>query len=223
MKLIYPEYLLSICLEENKVYVVSAEHPEVYSAILRDVWNQVQGGSGGFVLSENEKIMNIAKEVECVFNPFLVECNEKRIINKLYQELKEEIDDFFPRESAELNQFIVNFLDKVANRSPYALEYDLDIDIAGLLKLYDVKIESVYETLIERIIEYIKVMNQICNVGIFVFVDLKHYLSEADLMQMYEFAFYEKIILIIIEPIHTPCLPGEKCWTIDKDLCIIEM
>lgn len=28
--------------------------------------------------------------------------------------------------------------------------------------------------------------------------------------------------LIIIEPIHTPHIIDEKCWIIDKDLCIIE-
>lgn len=29
-------------------------------------------------------------------------------------------------------------------------------------------------------------------------------------------------IHIIIEPIHTPHIIDEKCWIIDKDLCIIE-
>ena len=223
MNLIYPEYSLSIQFEENKVFVISAEHPEVYSSILRDIWNQVQGEMGGFILSENEKIKNIAKEMDCIFNPFVIDCNDKRILSKLYQELKENIDNFLIQESVELNQYIVNFLDEISKISPYALEYGLDLDIIGLLKIYGVKIESIYETLLERIIEYIKVMSQICNIKIFVFVDLKHYLLEEELKQLYEFVFYEKIVLIIIEPVYTRGIEGEKCWTIDKDLCIIEM
>lgn len=41
--------------------------------------------------------------------------------------------------------------------------------------------------------------------------------------QLYEFVFYEKIYLISIESIFIKRLEGEKCWILDKDLCIIEM
>ena len=70
MKLVYPCYQLDIVLEENKIIVLSIENPSAYSVLLQDIWNQIQGENGGFCLSDKDKVKNIAKEVECIFNPF---------------------------------------------------------------------------------------------------------------------------------------------------------
>ena len=57
----------------------------------------------------------------------------------------------------------------------------------------------------------------------YVFVGLKQYLPISELERLYEYVFYEKINLIIIESIYTPLINGEKGWIIDKDLCIIDL
>ena len=149
-------------------------------------------------------------------------CNDKKIINKLYQELKEYVDISLMKESIELNGKVLEFLEQIMSLSPYALEYKLDLDVVTLFKSYEVRVESVYETLLERIIEYIKVMRQVCNVNIFVFVDLKHYLSKFEIKQLYECVFYEKVYLIILEPVQSVHIDCEKHWILDKDFCIIE-
>lgn len=56
-----------------------------------------------------------------------------------------------------------------------------------------------------------------------VFIGLKQYLTTDELKQLYEFVYYEKINLIIIESFHSPHIHGEKCWLLDKDLCIIDL
>lgn len=75
--------------------------------------------------------------------------------------------------------------------------------------------------------QYIKLMNQICGVEIFVIPNLKAYFSPEEIIQLYEFTIYNKIYLIVIEAIQTPHIEPhierEKCWIIDEDLCIIEL
>ena len=90
MKLLHTEYDLNITFKENQIHILSIENPKVYSRILNDLWSQSHGGEGDFVLSEGEKIKNIGKEIECIFNPFALDCNDKKIIGKLYQELNEQ-------------------------------------------------------------------------------------------------------------------------------------
>ena len=126
-------------------------------------------------------------------------------------------------DSMMLNREIVCYLEKLIFRVPYALEYDLDLNVAALLKCYDVRIAKDNESLLEKIVEYMKVSHRICNVQIFVFVALKQYLSEKEIRQLYEFVFYEKIYLIIVDAYQGKRIPGEMHWIIDKDLCIIEL
>lgn len=223
MKLVYPEYQLELPLRENQITVLSVENPKIYAELTGDLWRQSQGEEGVFILSDKEKIIPISKELACIFNPFSLECNDKKVINKLYGELKEQAEENLSCESAKINRDILDYLDKVLMQVPYSLEYDVDLDFISLLKIYGVKIENLSGTLLEKIVEYIKVLNRICHVKIFAFIGLKQYLTVNELEQLYEFVFYEKISLVIVEPVHTECIPGEKCWLFDCDFCIIEL
>lgn len=223
MKLIYTEYNLEIELYENQVIVLSVENSESYSKLLRDMWGQTQGKEGKWVLLDKEKKLKLSKELECIFNPFSLNCNDRRILTKLYLEIKQQSDIFFQEETMLLNTDINQFLDKLLLQMPYALKYSSDLELSDLLKIYNVEIEYGEETILEQIVEYLRVMKKICRVNNYVFVGLKQYLTVSELEKLYEYVFYEKINLIIIESIHIPLIDGEKGWIIDKDLCIIDL
>lgn len=223
MKLIYTEYNLEIELYENQVIVLSVENSESYSKLLRDMWGQTQGKEGKWVLLDKEKKLKLSKELECIFNPFSLNCNDRRILTKLYLEIKQQSDIFFQEETMLLNTDINQFLDKLLLQMPYALKYSSDLELSDLLKIYKVEIEYGEETILEQIVEYLRVMKKICRVNNYVFVGLKQYLTVSELEKLYEYVFYEKINLIIIESIHIPLIDGEKGWIIDKDLCIIDL
>lgn len=223
MKLIHSGYQLELSLRENQVTVLTVENKDAYRTLVSDLWNQVEGGEGEIILSDGEKIKKISKEMELVVNPFGLDCNNRKVISKLHQELKEVSDELLIQEAAEVNKNIVEYLDKIVQYVPYAIDFEVDLDMNALLKMYDVRISCLGENLLEKIIEYMRTMSRICNVRIFVFVGLKQYLTIDELEQLYEFVIYEKIHLICIESMFTKCLNSERCWILDEDLCIIEM
>lgn len=223
MKLIHTGYGLELEIKENQITVLSVENPKAYTTILRDIWSQVQGGEGSFLFSDGEKVKSIAKEMECIYNPFELDCNDKKIIAKLYQEIREQAEEELVYEGVTLNTKVLEYLEQLLQRVPYPLDYNVDFDVTNLLKLYGVKIESAGGDLLEKIVDYLKVLSQICGVRNYVFIGIKQYLETEELEQLYEFAFYEKINIIIIEAIHSLRVLGEKCWLLDKDLCIIDL
>ena len=87
MKLVCSEYGLEIELEENKVQVLLIEKQEIALAMTESLWRQSNGGAGIFILSAADKIHNIAKEVCVILNLFDINCNDRKILNKLYQEI----------------------------------------------------------------------------------------------------------------------------------------
>lgn len=223
MKIVHQGYNFAIPLNENQIAVLSIENVHAYTEILQDIWNQIQGGDGKFILSDKGKILKISKEVDCIFNPFSLKCNDRKIITRLYQQIKEQADNFFLEETMKMNTNINQFLDALLLQVPYALKHNQELDMVNLLKLYDVGFECSAETVLEQIIEYLRIMNKLCGITVYVFVGLKQYLSSCELKELYKFAFYEKINILIIESIHTPLIEGEKGWIIDSDLCIIEL
>lgn len=106
---------------------------------------------------------------------------------------------------------------------PYALDYNANLDVSGLFKLYTVEVQSQGETLLQRMTEYLRVMSKIGGIDNYIFVGLKQYLTVEELENLYEFVFYEKLNLILVEAVQSPAISGEKGWIIDSDLCIIDL
>jgi CRISPR type II-A-associated protein Csn2 len=223
MRLIYPEYRIEVEFQENIVQTLSIESPKVFSKIMADLWNQVNGGEGGFILAEEDKAHHISKEVELVMNPFSLNCNDRKIITRLYQEITGlATDDFYEKTSA-LNGKIVDYLDELINAVPYHLKFNLDMDVSALLKIYGVEIESGTDSLLEQVVDYIRVMHQICKINIFIMVNIKQYFEADELQSLYEYVFYEKVNLLLVEGTYSVRAEHEKGLILDKDLCIINI
>lgn len=223
MKLVCSEYGLEIELEENKVQVLVIEKPEIALSMIESLWKQSNGDEGIFILSNKDKIHNVAKEACVILNLFDIDCNDRKILNKLYQELSLVAQVQMYEEEAEINSAIVGFLENLLQKVTYDLDIRYEFDISGLLKLYEVKIGGEGQNIVERIINYIRSMHQICHVSYFVFAHLKQYLSTEQLNILYEFAMYEKVFLILVEGIEREKVECEKYWILDKDMCIINV
>ncbi len=105
---------------------------------------------------------------------------------------------------------------------PYYLEMEVDLDVAALLKLYGVKVETDGVDVLETLIDYLRAVSSICNIHVVWMLNLKQFLTEEEVGQLYEFCFYEKIHLINLEGQKSYTLEQEKCVIIDRDLCVID-
>lgn len=224
MKLIHKNYGIEMELIENMVNVLVVEKPEVYAQIIGTLWNQFYNGeTGDFCLCDLDIEKPLLKYAECIFNPFGVSCNDKKILSKLYQELKDIANNELQQETADMNAKLTGYVDALVQTVPYSMSFQLDVDVVSVLKMYDVQLENQFENLLERIVEYLKAYHQICHVENYIFINLKCYLGSGELEKLYEFASYQKINLILLETTNNMRLKQEKIWIIDKDLCIISL
>ena len=215
MKLVNTLYGLEFDLIENQILILSIENHVVYSNILGTLWKQYRGEDGDFILSDGSKELKLSQKIECIYNIFSINTNDKKIITKLYQELTFQNDNLLQEESALFKQELISYFDKVISTVPYNLKYNFDTDLYSLMKSISVEIDDYADSLLEKIIQYIKLMNQICGVEIFVIPNLKTYFSTEEIIQLYEFVIYNKIYLIVLESIQTPHIESEKGWIID--------
>lgn len=110
MRIIYSKYGIDLCLEENKITTIVIENPLVMSEVIRNISRQVNGEDGEWILSEQDKIFSIEKSSMFLDNPLMVNCNEKRILTRLYKELSEQANTLMYEEYTQINSYIVSFL-----------------------------------------------------------------------------------------------------------------
>lgn len=83
----YPDIDIVIDTDEDYVNSIIIENPNIMSAMIQDINEQIIGNNGISVVSDNNKIMEISKSVEIItqFIPF--EINKKSLMNKLVTKL----------------------------------------------------------------------------------------------------------------------------------------
>ena len=152
MKLVNTLYDLEFDLIENQILVLSIENHLVYSNILETLWKQYKGES---------KELKLSQKMECIYNIFSINTNDRKIITKLYQELTFQNDTLLQEESVLFKQELISYFDKVVSTVPYNLKYNFDTDLSSLMKSISVEIDDDSDSLLEKMMQYINLMNQI--------------------------------------------------------------
>lgn len=223
MILSYPPFGIETRVSENTMLCLTLENPVLYSEFLVDLWNKSISKENSLFLLEGEKELAFDKQVDVVWNLVDLNCNESKILKKLYQEIGDYIVECYQEKLADLHGWTINFLEEIFEGMSYDLNSTLDINIPGLLKLYDVKIAFEEGSLEDRLVNYMKAVHRICRKEVFFVDGLKRYFNSEVLDKLNEFFSLEKLIVIDIEGYQLPSIRGEKTIIVDKDSCIIEL
>lgn len=221
MRLINAEWNLDVQFKENMVNQVVIEEPQIYVAILSELYAQINGGEGKFLLSQGEKECSISKDMDIVINPFGITANCRKMQTKLQTELKEELSEFFYSEYLTVQAEVLRLWEQVTAHLPYELEYADAIEMGSFLKLGDIKFVEETGDLLSSICQYIKLLQWLLNVKVLVLVNIKSYLTKEQIELLYQEAFYDKVQLLLIESREDYHLDSESVIIIDKDKCLI--
>ena len=158
MKLVHSEYDIKIELKENNVNLLVIENRKLMTELVYELYNQCNGLDGRFVLSNDMKELKIDKEASIVLEPFTINCNERKVISKLYQELEEIALENLYAESMELYSNILKYSNELCQMVPYNLKIRSDLTPTDINKLSNVKIEEDGGSLLEKLVNYLGVM-----------------------------------------------------------------
>lgn len=200
MRFLHKNYQFTFELKENIRSLLVIENPNIYSDMIREILLGIDGQECDFILSEEDKPVKLQECVNCIINPFILSLNEKKVINKLYDLLKKEIQSSeLLLENNEIYSLINQYSIHISQWSDWELVYSDKMDVHNLLKFMDVKFAEEQDTLIEKIIQYIKVVHDLLRIKCFIFIHLLSYINGYELEKLYEFAEYQKIHILLFE------------------------
>ena len=199
MKLVHAPYQLKIDFHENKVQVLVLERAETFAELVGELFAQISGEEGQFLLAD-QKEMDLDKCTEIVVNPFSFEINNRKNLNKLYQEMH------------------------MISQEEYFLSKSMltDLNEVELFKIYDVKLEDKFSSLLEKLTEYLKILALLRNIRLVILVNLRDYLSSTQVKELYKTVFYYKINVLLVESSQKERLNCEDYHILDEQDCLIE-
>jgi CRISPR type II-A-associated protein Csn2 len=219
MKLVSNDIAYCIDSEETTVTIVVLEDPKTMREWIIDMMRQVEGvAEGRFSLYENEKELNISKNLDLIINPLRLELNAKKIILRLYDALKDEIVSPENYEATRnIERDIQNYILQIISCVEYPVTYDLGINWTAILKALNVRIDEDTSPL-ESLERYMRLAHEILNIKCFVIVNLKSYFVKEELIKLYKSSEYYKYSILLIESRQSEKIsPYEKLFILDAD------
>ncbi len=221
MKFVYPNINHVVEITEDQVNTLVIENQKLFAEILQDLCCQLQGDDGRSVLSNNEKILDISKNLELLsqFVPF--EINKKSLISRVISLMeKQSVDaDHYEETMEELSRLEAYM---------YHLAFDMTGDLtftkispASLIKAVGIEFEDNYDSLAEKLIDYMELVTFYDRPKLFVFVNLRSYISDAEAEAFFETVLSHQFKVVLIENKEYNRIALEKRYIVDEDLCEI--
>ncbi len=219
MKLIHPELSQALDCSQPGIQTLVVENKDFLRRLLADAYIQKNGNPGTWILAQNDKIVDFAKNVELISNYFETELNRHSLISKITTALENEAtsEEFFESSIA-----LISKIEQYMNELAFSLPGDIHfpkLSMNSLLKAAGPEIADEYDNCLERMLDYFELVREYDRDKLFITVNLRSFFSDEDTSLFLDSAISHEYHIIMIESHAFPVLPQEHRLTVDEDLC----
>lgn len=209
-----------IKFDDESVKVINISNPKLFSNIIETINGQINGidSNDVLLLDDNNDILCMDKEMYILSDLFNIDYNSKKILNGLYNLIRKniEVEQNFELENLVLK--IRNYLISEINELPVEITMKQELEITEVLKMFGVKIDnSTYISVFERVELVINLLSTLKIANILVIPNLKQFLTEKELVEVYKYSLYNNINLLLIERNNSNKLKYEENFYIDDN------
>lgn len=221
MKLVNAMLGINIPFEEGKPEFLILENTAFLNQFIREMNLQCSGESGNFLLSE-EKELRISKVCQFLLEPFTLDLNSKKIMTLLYRKLGEAGEGYLEQKGRVLSESLSLIDQCIVSSGIQNLTCNADFSWNDLFKLLDVKTDTQYENLLDKMISYLKILADLGEVRLLAVLNFAAFFDREEMQEIIRMARYLKINILFVEKREPEdWYADENRYIIDKDNCII--
>lgn len=222
MKLTHPDWEKQMTWEDGRFPLVILENRACHYAVVQELYAEVRGGRGRFVLSEGERLLDAVKSLEVLVSPWDMDFSGRKVMTAFYARLKQALQD---GERLAAAQEAVSSAERCAELLGDAFTlptaYDNAADALVLMKAIHLRPEPPEGSLAEQMLSYMEFCTELLGTACFVFCGFRRFLPEEELHGLYHTAFLKKLHFLLLENTAPGIVEEEEPFIIDEDLCQI--
>lgn len=221
MKIITNLFSGEIVIENEVVSSLIIEKPDVMYKLIDQLYKSINGEENDIVLSDENTILKISKNVELIttFIPFNI--NEKRLITKINSLLEQEaVNEIHYYETMNLLTSIEKYVNIIADVLPCNIDYS-NINISSLIKMCGISIVDDGVSVIERVFNYMTLVRELLGEKVFVFVNMHSFFDINEMKMFVDTLIAHKFYVLLIDSNEYGKINKVRRVIVDKDLCII--
>lgn len=219
MKFYHELFSSPILFSEGVHNVLVMENPDSMSRIIEGIMHHIETGEGEIHIGDES---GCEMKSELILDPFSINTNSKVLRSKIESCVRDELnsEEFYLR-IRESEAILRTIVADVSDSLPFEISLELDVDSTKILKMIDLSLLDDSDSLIQRILNYVRMSKMFLKTDLFIMVNLTSFINLADLLELYKMLDYLKIDCLLIENRVHPGLKGEEVTLFDKDMCEI--
>ena len=209
-----------VIFTDDSVNILEINNTNCYTHIIKTINDKINGIESNeiFLLDENNVELKMDKHIYLVIDVFNIEYNSRKIMNKIYDLIAINVKNNQDFKIEEMALKLRNCIIEEINEMPFEFEMKNEIDIPEILKLYNLKIDNDnYSTVLQKIEILIDILATLKIADLLIIPNLKMFLNDEELLELYKYSLYNNINLLAIERKNDNKLKYESILRIDDE------
>lgn len=210
----------TIMLNNENVFVVEVENKKMFYRLVSDLYKIKDGEllNEFYFYDNSNKEINVSNKIEVYSNFFKIDFNTKKNLTILNKTVLASLDDNEKTSIMNNLKKLYKTIGSCLNDIDLPLILNDEITIDDIVKLFKISF-NFKDDLLEKLLLLIDIERNFKINMILFFVNLKQYLNKVELEELYKFAIYNNVKLVLIDSqSYGVKLNYEKKLIIDNDL-----
>lgn len=209
-----------ILIDNENIYSIEIENKKNFYRLVNDFISISLGNNVDDInfCDEGYQEINLSNKISIIIDYFNINFDVKKYNVEINKIIMKNIDEKTQQEFLNNYRKIYNGIKKVLNDIDLPLLITNEFDLDSLLRLFKISINK-NDNLLDNLLLLID-LEKLLNVNkLIIFVNLKQFLDKNELEELYKYALYNNIKLLLIDSqSYGVCLKNEKKLIIDSNL-----
>lgn len=210
----------NIDFDNSYINCLEIENKNYFYKIVNDI-NSISNGNilEDVIFSDDEyKELNLSNKINMVFDYFNFDFNSKKIISIINKKINDNISVEDKENLSKLYNKIRKIYLPILNDMDLNIDINNDFDLDSIIKLLNVSIKP-KDNLLDNLFLLVDIEKELSINKIIVFVNLKQYLNNNELIELYKYLLYNNVVVLLIDSqSYGVCNEYEKKLIIDDEL-----
>ena len=216
IKINYLENIIK--LKDNNVLTIEIENKKYFYRLVNDLNSLSNSEIVEEITFYNDEDKEINGKVKIFVNYFDFEFNSKKYSNDINKYIINEMNESDKNNLIKSYNKLIDVFLKILNKSDLSLQILEDITIENIVKNLKLSISS-KNSLLDNLLLLIELENVLKSFNTLIFINLKQYLTNQELIELYKYSIYNKTNIILIDSQCYGCtLDYENKLIIDSNL-----
>ena len=210
----------NIDFDNSYINCLEIENKNYFYKIVNDI-NSISNGNilEDVIFSDDEyKELNLSNKINMVFDYFNFDFNSKKIISIINKKINDNISVEDKENLSKLYNKIRKIYLPILNDMDLNIDINNDFDLDSIIKLLNVSIKP-KDNLLDNLFLLVYIEKELSINKIIVFINLKQYLNNNELNELYKYLLYNNVVVLLIDSqSYGVCNEYEKKLIIDDEL-----